>query len=99
VRHVQIEVHLPVRKVQGQFVFKDRVRAQDYAGEPSWFGRWSEPWQIGFFTYTVTATYQGNIYVANFRVGRNTPTSPGFVPPSEPVSTPAETKPAGAGPG
>ena len=96
-RHAQIRVNLSVGKAQGQTVFKERIREQDYTGEPSWSGRWREPWGLGFFTYTVTATYKGNVYTTVFKVGKDAPTSAKPEPPTESGPVPPETKPAGPG--
>jgi len=71
VRRAQIHVNLPVRKVAGRIVSKERIRDQSYTGEPKWSGRWHEPWTLGFFHYTVVATYKGNVYTASFQIGRN----------------------------
>jgi hypothetical protein len=70
-RRVQIRVSLPVRREKGQLVFKERVREQSYTGEPGWSCRWREPWAMGFFNYTVSATYKGHVYTASFNIGKN----------------------------
>lgn len=71
VRHAQVRVELPVRKEKGSVVHKYRTHEVNYNGEPTWTGRWKEPWAMGYFNYTVTATYKGNVYVRHFRVGRD----------------------------
>ena len=71
VRRAQIRVELPVGREKGNVVFKYRVREVNYNGEPAWAGKWREPWTMGFFHYTVTATYKGNVYVRHFKVGRS----------------------------
>ena len=71
VRHAQIRVELPVGKEKGNIVYKYRIREVNYNGEPAWTGKWREPWAVGFFNYTVTATYKGNVYGRQFKVGRN----------------------------
>jgi hypothetical protein len=71
VRHAQIRVELPVAKERGEVVYKYRVREVNYNGEPAWTGKWREPWAMGYFNYTVTATYKGNVYVRQFKVGRS----------------------------
>ncbi|EDY19254.1 hypothetical protein CfE428DRAFT_3431 [Chthoniobacter flavus Ellin428] len=70
-RHAQVRVELPVAKVKGAVIYKYRSRDVDYNGEPAWTGRWKQPWAMGFFNYTVTATYKGNVYVRHFRVSRD----------------------------
>ena len=70
VRQVQIHASVPVRHVDGKTVLKQRDREQHYTGEPAWSGRWRDPWKVGYFDYTVTATYKGNVYIASFKVGR-----------------------------
>jgi len=71
VRRAQIHVDLPVTKVNGAIIYKHRDRVMRYNGEPAWTGRRREPWAMGFFAYTVTATYKGNTYIRQFKVGRN----------------------------
>ncbi len=71
VRRAHIRVDLPVAKVNGSLVYKHRERDVSYNGEPIWTGHWREPWAMGSFSYTVTATYKGNVYVREFKVGRN----------------------------
>jgi hypothetical protein len=70
VRRAQIRVELPVAKKNGSIIYKYRYRNVSYNGEPTWTGRWREPWAMGFFNYTVTATYKGNVYVRHFKIGR-----------------------------
>jgi hypothetical protein len=70
VRHAQIRVELPVRREKGDIVYKYRTRDVSYNGEPEWNGRWREPWTMGFFNYTVTVTYKGNVYTRQFKVGQ-----------------------------
>jgi hypothetical protein len=71
VRHAQVRVELPVGTEKGNVVYKYRVREVNYNGEPAWTGKWREPWTMGYFNYTVTATYKGNVYVRQFKVGRS----------------------------
>jgi hypothetical protein len=71
VRHAHIRVELPVATAKGSVVYKYRDREVHYNGEPAWTGRWSEPWKMGYFSYTVTATYKGNVYTRRFKVGRD----------------------------
>src|SRR5260221_9044201 len=71
VRRAQIRVELPVGREKGNVVYKYRVREVNYNGEPAWTGKWREPWAIGFFNYTVAATYMGNVYSQQFKVGRS----------------------------
>ncbi|MEP6673074.1 MAG: hypothetical protein ABJF10_28190 [Chthoniobacter sp.] len=71
VRRAVIHVELPVGREKGSVVYKYRDRKVNYNGEPAWTGRWREPWAMGSFTYTVRATYKGNVYVRQFKVGRN----------------------------
>jgi len=70
VRHAHIRVELPVRKEKDNVVCKYRTRDVNYNGEPTWTGHWREPWAMGYFNYTVTATYKGNVYSQQFKVGR-----------------------------
>ena len=71
VRQVRIHVSVPIRRADGKIVSKQRDREQRYTGEPAWSGRWRDPWKMGYFDYTVTATYKGNVYTASFKVGRD----------------------------
>lgn len=71
VQRAQIRVELPVAKEKENVIFKYRTRELSYNGEPTWTGRWREPWAVGYFTYTVTATYKGNVYTRQFKVGRS----------------------------
>jgi hypothetical protein len=71
VSHVKIEVMLPVSKNGNAFNYKTRVHDEDNVGEPDWSGNWDEPWAMGFFYYTVKATYQGKQFTKTFIVGRN----------------------------
>lgn len=71
VRNVQIRVELPVAKEKGNVVYKYRTREVNYNGEPAWMGRWRESWVMGYFNYTVTANYKGNVYTKQFKVGRD----------------------------
>ena len=71
VRHAQVRVELPVGKDKGNVVHKYRTQEVNYNGEPTWTGRWKQPWAMGYFNYTVTATYKGNVYVQTFKVGRD----------------------------
>jgi len=71
VRRAVIHVELPVGREKGAVVYQYRDRTVNYNGEPTWTGRWREPWAMGSFTYTVTATYKGNVYSRQFKVGRN----------------------------
>ena len=71
VRHAQVRVELPVGTEKGKVVYKYRVHEVNYNGEPAWTGKWREPWTMGFFNYTVTATYKGNVYVRQFQVGKD----------------------------
>jgi len=71
VRRAVIHVELPVGRDKGSVVYKYRDRVVNYNGEPMWTGRWREPWAMGSFRYTVTATYKGNVYSREFKVGRN----------------------------
>jgi len=70
VRHAEVRVELPVGREKGNTVYKHRVREVNYNGEPAWTGKWREPWAMGYFNYTVTATYKGHVYVRQFKVGR-----------------------------
>jgi len=69
-RHVQIRVELPVANEKGSVIYQYRTREVSYNGEPAWSGRRREPWTMGYFHYTVTATYKGNVYTKQFKVGR-----------------------------
>lgn len=71
VRRAQIRVELPVAKGNGNVIYKYRTCEVSYNGEPIWTGRWREPWVMGYFNYTVTATYKGNLYTKQFNVGRD----------------------------
>ena len=71
VSHVQIDVMLPVSKNGNDFNYKTRQHKEDNVGEPDWSGNWDEPWGMGFFYYTVKATYQGKQFSKTFVVGRN----------------------------
>jgi len=71
VRRAVIHVELPVGREKGAVEYKYRDRAVNYNGEPVWTGRWREPRAMGSFSYTVTATYKGNVYTGQFKVGRN----------------------------
>ena len=68
VRTARIHVSVPVKKASGQVVQVERNREQHYTGEPTWSGWWRDPWKVGYFDYTVTATYKGNVYTASFRI-------------------------------
>lgn len=70
-RHVQIRVELPVANEKGGVIYRYRTREVNYNGEPTWSGRWREPWATGYFHYTVTATYKGNVYTKRFKAGRS----------------------------
>jgi len=71
VQRAQIRVELPVAKGKENVIYKYRTHEVSYNGEPTWTGRWREPWAMGYFTYTVTATYKGNVYTRQFKVGRS----------------------------
>jgi hypothetical protein len=71
VRSAQVRVELPVAKEKGNVIYKYRTRELTYNGEPAWTGRRKEPWAMGYFNYTVTATYKGNVYTKQFKVGRD----------------------------
>jgi hypothetical protein len=68
VREVKIHVSTPVKRSNGETVREERERTLHYAGEPTWSGWWREPWKTGYFDYTVTATYKGNVYETSFRI-------------------------------
>jgi len=70
-RRVQIHVSVPITGANGHIVLQQRDREQQYTGEPAWSGRWRDPWKVGYFDYTVTATYKGNVYTASFKIGRD----------------------------
>lgn len=70
VRRASIRVELPVAKEKDGVVYKYRTREVNYNGEPMWTGKWREPWTLGYFSYTVTATYKSNVYTKQFKVGR-----------------------------
>jgi hypothetical protein len=71
VRRVQIHLSVPVKRADGRTTLKERNREQHYTGEPLWSGRWRDPWKVGYFDYTVTATYKGNVYTASFKIGHD----------------------------
>lgn len=71
VRHAQVRVELPAGKEKGSVIYKHRTRDVSYNGEPTWTGRWKESWTMGYFNYTVTATYKGKVYVQTFKVRRD----------------------------
>jgi hypothetical protein len=68
VREVRIRASAPVKRSNGQVVLERRERTQHYTGEPTLSKWWREPWDAGYFDYTVTATYKGNVYEATFRI-------------------------------
>jgi hypothetical protein len=71
VSHVNIHVLLPVSRDGNNYIYKTRRHNENNVGEPDWSGWWHEPWKMGFFYYTVTATYNGRVYKKVFVVGRN----------------------------
>jgi hypothetical protein len=68
VRDVKIHLSAPMKRAKGEIVREERERTQHYTGEPTWSGWWREPWKAGYFDYTVTATYKGNVYETSFRI-------------------------------
>src|SRR5437870_3989210 len=65
---VNIHVMLPVSFNGNDFNYKTRDHNENNVGEPDWSGWWDEPWRMGFFYYTVSATYNGEVYQQVFVV-------------------------------
>jgi hypothetical protein len=68
VESVQISVYLP--KSGNNWGYREHNEYN--VGEPDWSGWWHEPWENGFFIYTVKAKFNGYWYERSFEVHRNT---------------------------
>jgi hypothetical protein len=64
---VQISVYLPKNGNKWGY----REHNESNVGEPDWSGWWHEPWENGFFCYTVKAYYNGYWYETVFEVRPN----------------------------
>lgn len=67
VENVQISVYLP----KNGNVWGYREHNESNVSEPDWSGWWDEPWNNGFFCYTVKAYYGGIWYETAFEVRPN----------------------------